>query len=235
MRRLSLFASGADPSYGAEGMALISAAPDLGADLGDLFNELTGYGRPARFRKLLVAPYSLRQGILEGIRSEEAAGSAGRIALKVHRLVDREVIDALYSASGAGARVDAVVTGACSLRPGVPGLSEHVRVVAGAGLWPETSRLFAFGSGEGRAWYLSSADLAPRHLDRQVDVAVPVEDPRLRARLEATFDVLLARPAFELGPDGAWRRRRGPRPEERLRALAAGSAGRGVVAPRQTG
>lgn len=109
-----------------------------------------------------------------------------------------------------------------------------VRVVAGAGLWPETSRLFAFGSEEGRAWYLSSADLVPRHLDRQVDVAVPVEEPRLRARLEATLDLLLARPAFELGPDGAWRRRRGPRPEERLRALAAGSVGRGTFAPRQT-
>jgi len=224
VRRLSLFASGADPGRGAEGLALASSSPDLGADLGDLFNELTGYARPTRLRKLMVAPASLRSGLLELIRREEAAGAAGRIGLKIHRLVDPEVVDALYAASQAGARVDIVVAGACSLRPGVVGLSEDVRVVAPAGLVSETSRFFVFGRGEEAAWYLSSADLASRHLDRQVNVAVPVEAIDLKARLEVTLDALVTQPAFELGPEGVWRRRPGPGPEGRLRALAAAAS-----------
>ena len=211
------------PTRRPEGFSLLSAAPDVTADLTDLFNYLTGYSRPARFRKLLVGPGHLRGRLLDLIRRETAAGPAGRIALKVYRLVDREVIDALYRASQRGVRIDLVVSGACALRPGVPGLSEGIRVVAPLGRHFETSRLFVFGTGEASSWYLSSGDLALAHLDRQVDVAVPVEDPAHRARLEATLDILLHLPAWEMDSDGRWHRQ-GPGAEDALRQLAA-SAG----------
>jgi len=206
-----------------EGMSLLSAAPGVTADLADLFNYLTGYSRPARFRRLLVGPGHLRSRLLDLIRRETAAGPAGRIALKVYRLVDREVIDALYRAAQRGVRVDLVVSGACALRPGVPGLSEGIRVVAPLGRHFETSRLFGFGAGEKSSWYLSSGDLALAHLDRQIDVAVPVDDPAPRARLEATVDALLRLAAWEMDGDGSWHRR-GPGAEGALRALAV-SAG----------
>ena len=206
-----------------EGLSLLSADPDLTADLTDLFNYLTGYSRPARFRTLLVGPGHLRGRLMELIRRETAAGPAGRIALKVYRLVDREVIDALYRASQRGVRIDLVVSGACALRPGVPGLSDGIRVVAPVGRHFETSRLFAFGSGEASSWFLSSGDLALANLDRQVDVAVPVADAAHRARLETTLDILLRLPAWEMDADGAWHHR-GPGAEDALRELAA-SAG----------
>jgi polyphosphate kinase len=217
------------PSRRPEGVSLLSADPEITADLTDVFNYLTGYSRPVRFRKLLVGPGHLRGRLLELIRRETAAGPAGRIALKVYRLVDREVIDALYRASQRGVRIDLVLSGACALRPGVPGLSEGIRVVAPVGRDFETSRLFAFGSGESGSWYLSSGDLALAHLDRQVDVAVPVENPAHRARLEATLDVLLRLPAWEMDADGDWHRH-GPGPEDALRQLAASAAvnGRGA-------
>ncbi|HEV7861846.1 MAG TPA: polyphosphate kinase 1, partial [Acidimicrobiia bacterium] len=211
------------PTRRPEGVSLLTADPEITADLTDLFNYLTGYSRPARFRKLLVGPGHLRARLLELIRRETAAGPAGRIALKVYRLVDREVIDALYRASQRGVRIDLVVSGACALRPGVPGLSDGIRVVAPVGRHFETSRLFVFGSGESSSWFLSSGDLALAHLDRQVDVAVPVEDPVHRARLETTLDILLRLPAWEMDGDGAWERR-GAGAEEALRQVAA-SAG----------
>jgi len=209
-----------------EGMSLLSAAPGITADLADVFNYLTGYSRPARFRRLLVGPGHLRSRLLDLIRRETAAGPAGRIALKVYRLVDREVIDALYRAAQRGVRVDLVVTGACALRPGVPGLSEGIRVVAPLGRHFETSRLFGFGAGETSSWYLSSGDLALAHLDRQIDVAVPVDHPAQRDRLEAMVDALLRLPAWEMDADGSWHRR-GPGAEGALRALAmsAGTLG----------
>jgi polyphosphate kinase len=203
-----------------EGMSLLTAAPDVTADLADVFNYLTGYSRPGRFRTLLVGPGHLRSRLLDLIRRETAAGPAGRIALKVYRLVDREVIDALYRAAQRGVRVDLVVSGACALRPGVPGLSDGIRVVAPLGRHFETSRLFGFGAGETSSWYLSSGDLALAHLDRQVDVAVPIDDPAHRARLEAMIDVLLRFPAWEMDGEGTWHRR-GPGAEGALRELAA--------------
>jgi polyphosphate kinase len=206
-----------------EGMSLLSAAPEVTADLGDVFNYLTGYSRPARFRSLLVGPGHLRSRLLDLIRRETEAGPAGRIVLKVYRLVDREVIDALYRAAQRGVRVDLVVSGACALRPGVPGLSDGIRVVAPLGRHFETSRLFGFGAGGTSAWYLSSGDLALAHLDRQVDVAVPVDNPVHRARLEATVDVLVRCPAWEMDADGTWYRR-GPGAEDGLRRLAASAA-----------
>lgn len=207
-----------------EGMSLLSADAALGADLSDLFNYLTGYSRPARFRRLLVAPMSLRSGLLASIRNQAEAG--GRIRLKVNRLVDREVIDALYAASQAGARIDLAVAGACALRPGVAGLSPTIRVVAPSGAYRESSKILLFGAGADTAAYLSSADLAAPCLDHQVDVAVPVSDPAIRGRLERTLDVHLELPGWELGPDGVWRRARrasgeATAAEDRLTALAA--------------
>jgi polyphosphate kinase len=210
------------PTRRPEGLSLLSADPDITADLSDVFNYLTGYSRPARFRKLLVGPGLLRSRLLEMIRRETAAGPAGRIAFKVYRLVDREIIDALYRAAQRGARVDLVVSGACALRPGLLGLSDGIRVVATVGRHFETSRVFTFGSGEGSSVFLSSGDLGLA-LDRQVDVAAPVEDPVHRARLQATMDALLRYPAWEMDADGAWHPQ-GPGAEDALRQLAA-SAG----------
>ncbi len=215
-----------DPKTRVEGMSLLSADGELGADLSDVFNYLTGYSRPVRFRRLLVAPVSLRSGLLARIR--EQSTPEGRIRLKVNRLVDREIIDALYAASERGARIELVVAGACALRPGVAELSPTIRVVAPAGWYRESSKIFSFGSGDGVTVYLSSADLAVRNLDRQVDVAVPISDPAIRRRLEATLDVHIQLPGWELGPDGAWRRASvsttQQEVESRLAALAAGRA-----------
>jgi polyphosphate kinase len=208
------------PTRRPEGLSLLSADPDLTADLTDLFNYLTGYSRPARFRKLLVGPGHLRSRLLDLIRRETAAGPAGRIALKVYRMVDHEVIDALYRAAQRGVQIDLVVSGACALRPGLAGLSEGIRVVATVGRHFETSRLFVFGSGESSSVFLASGDLALANLDRQVDVAAPVDDPVHRARLQATLDALVRFPAWEMDADGAWHRQsRGA--EDALRQLAA--------------
>lgn len=210
------------PDRRPEGLSLLSADPGLTADLGDLFNYLTGYSRPARFRKLLVGPGHLRSRLLELIRRETAAGPAGRIVLKVYRLVDREVINALYRASQRGVRIDLVVSGACALRPEVPGLSDGIRVVATLGRHFETSRLFAFGTGESSAVFLSSGDLS-QALGRQVDVAVPVDDPGHRARLQSTLEALVRHAAWEMDADGTWHRQ-GPGAEDVLRTLCAGGS-----------
>lgn len=212
------------PTRRPEGVALLSADADLTADLADLFNYLTGYSRPARFRQLLVGPANLHRRLLELIRRETAAGPAGRIVLKVYRLVDREVIDALYRASQRGVSIDLVVSGACALRPGVPGLSDGIRVVATPGRHFETSRLFAFGSGESSMVFLSSGDLAST-LGRQVDVAAPVDDPTNRSRVQATLDALVQFAAWEMDADGGWHRR-GPGADDALRSLAARGATR---------
>jgi polyphosphate kinase len=212
-----------EPRTAVESMSLLSADGELGADLSDVFNYLTGYSRPVRFRRLLVAPVSLRAGLLAHIRQQ--ASPEGRIRFKVNRLVDREVIDALYAASQRGAEIELVVAGACALRPGVAELSPTIRVVAPDGWYRESSKVFSFGTGDGAAVYLSSADLAVRNLDRQVDVAVPITDAVIRRRLEATLDVHLELPGWELGPDGAWRRSTVSQlggVEDRLAALAAG-------------
>jgi len=208
------------PSRRPEGVSLLSADPDLTADLTDLFNYLTGYSRPARFRKLLVGPGHLRRRLLDLILRETAAGPAGRIVLKVYRLVDHEVVDALYRAAQRGVQIDLVVSGACTLRPGVAGLSEGIRVVADVGRHFETSRLFMFGSGESPSVFLASGDIALANRHRQVDVAAPVDDPVLRARLQATLEALVRFPAWEMDAEGVWHRR-GPGAEDALRQLAA--------------
>jgi len=191
---------------GYEDVSLLSADSDLGADVTELFNLLTGYSRQSRYRKLLVAPTNLRTGITQLIEREAVVG--GRIIIKVNNLIDQEIIDALYAASQSGAQVDLLVRSMCSLRPGVPGLSERIRVRSIVGQFLEHSRTFMFGNGGRPEYYLGSSDLMPRNLDRRVEAVVPVSDSRLRHRLQQILDISLADDvlAWELGPDGAWRK-----------------------------
>ncbi len=189
-----------------EDIGLLTADPELGADLSDLFNLLTGYSRQRSYRRLLVAPADLKPRLIELIRAEAAAGD-GSIVLKMNSLVDTEMIDALYEASDSGVSVDLIVRGICCLRPGVPGLSENIRVRSIVGRYLEHSRIFRFGSQErGFRHFIGSADLMPRNLERRVEVTVPVLDPTLCARLDEILqtelkdDVL----AWDLGSDGAW-------------------------------
>jgi polyphosphate kinase len=187
-----------------EDIGLLTADPDVGADLTDLFNLLTGYSRQRDYRSILVAPHYLRPRVLELTR--EQAREGGRILLKLNALVDPEMIDALYEASQAGAEIDLIVRGICCLRPGVPGLSERIRVRSLVGRYLEHSRVFRFGEGEEARRYIGSADLMQRNLDRRVEAVVPVSDPALAARLDELVDVLLQDDtlAWTLGPDGRW-------------------------------
>ncbi len=191
-----------------EDLGLLSADPELGADLSDLFNVLTGYARQPRYRRLVVAPGGFRRRILELIDREAAAGD-GHISLKVNAVIDPGMIDALYAAAAAGARVDLLVRGICGLRPGVPGLSEGIRVRSIVGRFLEHSRIYRFGSPvRGHDWLIGSGDLMPRNLDRRVEALAPVTDPVLTARLQEVLDVGWADDllAWELGPDARWRR-----------------------------
>ena len=187
-----------------EDVSLLSADPDLGADVTELFNLLTGYSRQNRYRKLLVAPTNLRPDLAHLIEREGKPG--GRIVIKVNNLVDPDLIDALYQSSQEGAEVDLIVRSMCSLRPGVPGLSERIRVRSIVGRFLEHSRIFSFGRGEDAELYLGSSDLMPRNLDRRVEVVVPVTDSLLSARLQSILDVCLADDvlAWELSSDGSW-------------------------------
>ncbi len=194
-----------------EDLGLLTCDPDIGADLTQLFNYLTGYGRQERFRKLLVAPGPLRPRLASLIAREADAGAAGRIVLKMNSLVDSDMIDALYAASNAGVEVDLIVRGICCLRPGVPGLSERIRVRSIVGRYLEHSRIFYFANGDGPekpAYYIGSADLMPRNLDRRVEAVIPIEDPSLRDRLQELLDVNLADDvlSWRLLPDGSWRK-----------------------------
>ena len=195
-----------------EDLGLITADPEVGSDLTQLFNELTGYGRNVTYRKLMVAPRGLRAGMTELIRREAEAGPGrGRIIMKMNSLVDAAIIDELYAASQAGVEVDLLVRGMCCLVPGVPGRSENIRVRSIVGRYLEHSRIYYFanGSGEGEPHYLiGSADLMPRNLDRRVETLVPVVDPELTARLWEILEVELADDvlAWHLHPDGRWER-----------------------------
>ncbi len=192
-----------------EDIGLLTADSDIGADLTDLFNVLTGYSRQTEYRSLLVAPQRLRAGIIEQVEAQAArarAGEPAHIRLKVNNLVDEQVVDALYRASIAGVRVDCVVRGICALRPGVPGLSERVRVRSVLGRYLEHSRVFAFGDGDGARWWIGSADVMHRNLDRRVEVLVRVREPALGEQLREVVDLALdpATRAWDLAPDGGW-------------------------------
>jgi len=189
-----------------EDLGLLTADADLGADLTDLFNVLTGYSRQREYRKLLVAPVTMRPG-LEALIRREMANDDGSIVLKMNALVDPDLIDALYEASQAGVRIDLLVRGISCLRPGVPGLSETIRVRSIVGRFLEHSRVYRFGSEErGFDHLIGSADLMPRNLDRRVEALAPVQDPSLRERLNEILRVELDDDelAWELDGDGSW-------------------------------
>jgi polyphosphate kinase len=187
-----------------EDIGLLTADPDVGADLSDLFNLLTGYSRQREYRRLLVAPHYLRPRLLDFIHGQSREG--GRIVLKMNSLVDPDMIDALYEASQAGAEIDLIVRGICCLRPGVPGLSERIRVRSVVGRYLEHSRIFRFGEREDAEHYMGSADLMQRNLDRRVEAVVPVRDPVLESRLDEILSIGLEDDAlaWTLGPDGSW-------------------------------
>ena len=190
-----------------EDVGLLSADPDLGSDVAELFNFLTGYSRQRRFRRLLVAPVGLRSNIIRLIRREATRQGGGRIILKINSLVDPEIVEALYAASQAGTEIDLIVRGLCSLRPGVPGLSDRIRVRSLVGRFLEHSRIFRFGTdGTTLDYYLGSSDLMPRNLDRRVEAMVPVLDRALQARLGQILEVELEDDvlAWALHADGSW-------------------------------
>ncbi len=190
-----------------EDVGLLTASPDIGADLTDLFNSLTGYSRKVSYRNLLVAPYGVRRGIVERIEREIAAhkdGADARIRLKANALVDEQVIDALYRASQAGVPVEVVVRGICALRPGAPGFSENITVRSILGRFLEHSRIIHFRAID--EFWIGSADMMHRNLDRRVEVMAQVKDPRLSDRLDDMFTSALdpATRCWELGPEGHW-------------------------------
>ncbi|MQA14138.1 MAG: RNA degradosome polyphosphate kinase [Pseudonocardiaceae bacterium] len=190
-----------------EDIGLFTAEPEIGADLTDLFNSLTGYARQTSYRSLLVAPYGIRRGIVERIEAEITHALAGRhcgIRIKVNSLVDEQVIDALYRASAAGVGIDVVVRSICALRPGRRGLSETIRVRSILGRFLEHSRAFHF-EGCGEHW-IGSADMMHRNLDRRVEVLVRVADPLLANELDAMFDSAMdpATRCWILRDDGSW-------------------------------
>jgi polyphosphate kinase len=193
-----------------EDLGLLSADPDLAADVGDLFNFLTGYSRNVRYRKLLVAPVGIRSAIVELIEAEAAAGPEGRIAIKVNGLTDPAVIDALYRASAAGVPIDLVVRGICCLRPGIPGLSDTVRVRSIVDRFLEHSRIYRFGGTGPRplTLLLGSSDLMERNLDRRIEVLFPILDTELQARVLEVMDLVLEDDtnAWTLDRDGSWQR-----------------------------
>jgi polyphosphate kinase len=193
-----------------EDIGILTADPDIGADLAQLFNYLTGYGRDVQYKRLLVAPHPLRTRLLELIDGEVAAApGTGRIVMKMNSLSDPVMIDALYAASQAGVEIDLVVRGICCLRPGVEGLSDRIRVRSIIGRYLEHSRIFAFANGAGpgeELTYVGSADLMPRNLDRRIEALVPVTDPVAVARVEEILRLNLEDDAlsWELGPKGEW-------------------------------
>ncbi|WP_237320310.1 RNA degradosome polyphosphate kinase [Streptomyces sp. JJ36] len=194
-----------------EDLGLLTADPQVGADLSDLFNRLSGYSRRATYRRLLVAPRSLRDGLVSRIHKEITHHRAGRpagIRIKVNSMVDETVVDALYRASQAGVPVDVWVRGICALRPGVPGLSERIRVRSILGRFLEHSRIFAFeNGGESEVW-IGSADMMHRNLDRRIEALVRVTDPGHRGALTRLLETGMSdtTASWHLGADGDWSR-----------------------------
>ncbi len=202
---------------------LFTTDEQIGADVTDMFNNLTGYGRPLGYRKVLIAPAHLREGLIAEIDATIAAHSPespGRIAMKMNALVDGHCIRALYRASMAGVQVDLNVRGICCLRPGLAGISENIRVVSVVGRLLEHSRVYTFERKGERTVYIASADLMPRNLDHRVELAAPIETPELRAELMDTLERAFAdnQSSWELHADGTWQRR-SPGPGERKRNM----------------
>ena len=193
-------------------LGLLSARPELGQDLAELFNYLTGFSKQQNFRKLLVAPVTLRHRMQELIQRETEHARAGRpaaIKAKMNALVDPAIIALLYEASQAGVEIDLVVRGMCSLRPGLEGVSDNIRVSSVIGRFLEHSRLFWFANGGSDEMYIGSADWMARNLDRRVEAVVPIEDPELHARLLRLINTYLSdnSTAWDMQADGSFSRR----------------------------
>jgi len=197
-----------------EDLGLLTADPAIGADLTDLFNVLTGYSRQTEYRNLLVAPHSIRTGIIDRIDREigyQREGRGGIVRMKMNSIVDEQVIDALYRASQAGVTVDVTVRGICALRAGIPGLSDRITVRSVVGRFLEHSRIVYFGGGDpggpGEEYWIGSADMMHRNLDRRVEAMVRVTDRAAIARLAGILDMMAAPGvrSWVLTPEG-WRR-----------------------------
>ncbi len=195
-----------------EDFGLLTADPEVTGDLTDLFNVLTGYSRQTAYARLLVAPHGVRSGIIERIEREVqhvAAGRPGLVQIKVNSIVDEDVIDALYRASLAGVDVDLIIRSICTLRPGVPGLSDRIRVRSIVGRFLEHSRVYRFGNGGDDEFWIGSADLMHRNLDRRVEALVRITDPTAQAELRSVLEVATSDQTggFDLAGDGSWVRR----------------------------
>ncbi|MBA3525045.1 MAG: polyphosphate kinase 1, partial [Geodermatophilaceae bacterium] len=199
-----------------EDLGILTADPTVGADLTDLFNVLTGYSRQTAYRNLLVAPYGVRRGLLERIERETAharEGQASGIDFKLNSLVDESIIDALYRASNAGVPVRLLIRGICTLRPGVPDLSDNIQVRSVVGRFLEHARTFCFHNGGESEWWIGSADLMHRNLDRRVEVLLRVGDAAAASHLTWMMDAAMAEDtsAWDLQPDAAWKHSGGGR------------------------
>jgi polyphosphate kinase len=197
-----------------EDFGLFTVDQELGQEIANLFNTLTGYGHPVGEHKVLIAPGSMRDGLIDEIDRTIAAQEAGlptRIVMKMNALVDARCIQALYRASQAGVPIDLNVRGICSLIPGLAGVSETINVVSVVGRFLEHSRVYTFHRGDEHTYYIGSADLMPRNLDTRVELLAPVEKQELRNELDDTLERCLADDTFAwtLGSDGRWTRRTG--------------------------
>ncbi len=200
---------------------LFTTDPDFGADLTDLFNVLTGFGAPQEYRRLITAPRGMRERFVAMIQREAdhaRAGRPARILAKMNALVDAALIRALYEASQAGVTVDLIVRGICCLRPGIPGVSDRIRVISVIGRFLEHSRAFYFLNGGAEEVYIGSADWMPRNLDRRIEAVAPVLDPVHRAGIRDQLNLMWQdnRQAWELDAHGHYTQRRPPSPELEL-------------------
>jgi polyphosphate kinase len=197
-----------------EDFGFFTTDPEIGEEVANLFNSLTGYGHPKRQQKVLVAPDSMREPLLEEIdrtATAHVSGEPSRIVMKMNSLVDQRMIEALYRASQSGLEIELNVRGICCLIPGVPGVSETIKVRSVVGRFLEHSRIYSFHRGAESTYYIGSADLMPRNLDTRVELLVPIERPELRAELDDTLERCMADDTFAwvLGPDGSWTRLHG--------------------------
>jgi len=189
-----------------EDLGILTSDEEIGADLSELFNVLTGFSRQKKYRRLLVAPTSLRRKLVRRIRRQTELGPDGRIVFKLNHLVDPKIIEELYAASSAGVEIDLIVRGVCCLRPGVPDMSERIRVRSIVGKYLEHSRIFRFGIGEDVEYLIGSADMMQRNLNGRVEALTPIMHPDLQARLEEVLRVGLRDDllAWTLDADGVW-------------------------------
>ncbi len=202
-------------------VGLFTCDAEITGDVANLFNYLTGFGRPPEYRKILVAPVHLRDGLIaefDRVIAAHQAGTPGRVVMKLNALIDGPIIEAIYRASRAGVKVDLIVRSICGLRPGVAGVSDNVRVISIVGRFLEHARIFVFQSGASTRVFTGSADMMVRNLDHRVEVMTPVEDPACQRELLEALDLELADTelAWDLHPDGRWEQRRPAEGQEPL-------------------